>query len=804
MTKIMFVNSWGEPDQDLLDRYGRQTPNGSGIWNDLQGTANADQADCFVVLEGVPKGFDAQGKPSLYLKREPRFVEPFQAVRGMMNNDWSDGHCGITWWLDACYDQLIEKEFPKTKKLSAVVSGKYEFRLNYVKEVSQRLPRGIDIFGRGLETAGLGSNYQGELSHRGNCKLGGLADYQYTLAIENSQQPNYWTEKLADAFLAGCMPLYWGCPNIYDFFPKDALHLIDLDSPDEITKILQHKPSAANLAAIGEARELILNNYNIWPTVERILGAFSSTGLRQGTQSSPRKNSQYAAPVTLSKGFESNEMVDTTYYSQHGEDATLDRIFNYKENGVFVEVGCIDGRRFSNSLCFEERGWTGLCIEAHPDYIDLLTQNRPNSIVSACAAGDNDADEITFYANRRGSLSTLDKGQEERFRNDYAPYFSGFEEKSVPLRRLDSLFAEHHLEDIDFVSIDVEGTEVQVLKGIDFSRFRPAVFLIESDSPEQESELDEIMEAAGYHKGFAISCNIFYFRERELADQVEGSQINCELVHTGNPLDGDDDLKVKATIAISKDGVSYPLHIDGVNPADSPKENGFFHKLARLSPLAKNSKVRNWWRKRRRSRNAPQDAPLPLIAPPPKIAKQAQLHWIAELYNLRTFVETGTYLGETTGAMEPHFDHVYTVELSDELFAKAESKFADHPKVSTIHGNSAIEIPPLVKQLTEPTLFWLDGHYSGGLTAGSSDANPIYEELRAILDDLDRFAHVIVIDDARLFGTEEGYPTVDEVIHFVSSRYPKCDISIACDAIRIVPSVYELPWRPATVARVSA
>jgi len=804
MTNIMFLNSWGEADQRLLNRYGRQTPGETGIWKDLHGTANAAQADYFVILEGMPTGFDFAKKPCLYLKREPLFVEPYRPVGGIMNHDWSDGHCGITWWLDAGYDQLNAMQFQKTRKLSAVVSAKYEFRLDYVKEVSQRLPDGIDLYGRGLSSAGLGANYKGELTHSGNCKLAGLAEYEYTLAIENSQQQNYWTEKLADAFLAGCMPLYWGCPNIYDFFPQESLHLIDLDSPDEIAKILQHKPTAANNAAIREARNLILNEYNIWPTVKRILGAASSKNQLQNGKPKQHRNARYAATLTQSKGFERNKMADTTYYSQHGEDAILDKIFNYKKDGVFVEVGCIDGRRFSNSLCFEERGWKGLCVEAHPDYVDLLIANRPNSIVSACAAGDNDADEITFYANRRGSLSTLDKGQEDRFRNDYGPYFSGFEEKSVPLRRLDTLFTEHNLVDIDFVSIDIEGTEVQALKGIDFDRFRPATLVIESDSPAQESELDELMSAAGYHKGFAISCNIFYFRDRELADKIDGCQISCELVHTGNPLDEDDDLTVQATIDISKDRVSYPLHIESASQTTSTKKSGFFDKLASQTPFAKNSLVRNWWRQRRRSKNAAQAAPLPLIAPPPKIAKQSQLHWLAEMYGLRTFVETGTYLGETTAAMEPFFDNLFTVELSDQLYADAQAKFADTPKISTIHGNSAHEIPSLIKQLTEPTLFWLDGHYSGGATAGDSHANPIFEELTAILDDESRFAHVIVIDDARLFGTEEGYPTVDEVIQFVRSRNSTCDISIACDAIRIVPSKYEMPWRPASVVRASA
>jgi hypothetical protein len=95
------------------------------------------------------------------------------------------------------------------------------------------------------------------------------------------------------------------------------------------------------------------------------------------------------------------------FYGQHGEDFLLDRIFESKADGFFVEVGCIDGRRFSNTLIFEERGWRGLCIEAHEQYVDLIRKNRPHSIVCHCAAGEADDDYATFYPNARASLSTL-------------------------------------------------------------------------------------------------------------------------------------------------------------------------------------------------------------------------------------------------------------------------------------------------------------------------------------------------------------------------------------------------------------
>lgn len=225
------------------------------------------------------------------------------------------------------------------------------------------------------------------------------------------------------------------------------------------------------------------------------------------------------------------------YYSQHGEDFLLNEIFKDKESGFFVEVGCIDGRRFSNTLTFEERGWTGLCIEAHEGYIDLLRKNRPNSIICHCAAAERDEDNVMFYANARGTLSTLDKSQEERFKRDFRDYFSGFQEQTVNKRRLDTIFEEHGIKQIDILSLDVEGYEIEALQGIDFNKYKPKVFVIESDSPEHESELDRILMPNGYFKSVKLGSNIFYLIDSKLDSKLKGKTFSVELSHTNHPLD---------------------------------------------------------------------------------------------------------------------------------------------------------------------------------------------------------------------------------------------------------------------------
>ena len=79
------------------------------------------------------------------------------------------------------------------------------------------------------------------------------------------------------------------------------------------------------------------------------------------------------------------------YYGQYGQDSIIKQFFDQKNinNGVFVDIGASEGKRLSNTLLLEEYGWTGICVEAHPSYFDILKSNRPNSICYSAAAGAN-------------------------------------------------------------------------------------------------------------------------------------------------------------------------------------------------------------------------------------------------------------------------------------------------------------------------------------------------------------------------------------------------------------------------------
>lgn len=172
-------------------------------------------------------------------------------------------------------------------------------------------------------------------------------------------------------------------------------------------------------------------------------------------------------------------------------------------------------------------------------------------------------------------------------------------------------------------------------------------------------------------------------------------------------------------------------------------------------------------------------------APPPHMVKERTIRDYAEKSGVRILIETGTYYGEMVEAMKPYFDQIFSIELSKELYENAKKKFAGDERIEIIHGDSGIELGKLLGRIDDPALFWLDGHYSAGVTARGEKDTPIYEELTHIFNSKQR-GHVVIIDDARCFGADPAYPSIEELCDFIRSRRPDANIGIENDSIRII------------------
>lgn len=164
----------------------------------------------------------------------------------------------------------------------------------------------------------------------------------------------------------------------------------------------------------------------------------------------------------------------------------------------------------------------------------------------------------------------------------------------------------------------------------------------------------------------------------------------------------------------------------------------------------------------------------------PHLVKQRALQDHARRYSLRLMVETGTNLGQMIAAMLPQMREIWSIEMGDWSYNRARQRFGSHPNVHLVHGDSAIKMYEVARQITSPCLYWLDAHEFDRLT-------PIREELEAIASHFIP-GSVILIDDSKWFDGRNQYPTMDWVRAFTRSRLPSYSVHDSMHIIRLLPT----------------
>ena len=144
-------------------------------------------------------------------------------------------------------------------------------------------------------------------------------------------------------------------------------------------------------------------------------------------------------------------------------------------------------------------------------------------------------------------------------------------------------------------------------------------------------------------------------------------------------------------------------------------------------------------------------------------------------YEGGTWVESGTYLGDTTRILARHAERVFTIEPSSELAARARQGLADLSNVEVLEGLSEDVLPSLLHGLNGTISFWLDGHASGGLTHSGSKVTPIREEFATISEHIGQFDRVaVLVDDFRGFGgrhdVDGAYPSRASLVAWADSH----------------------------------
>lgn len=266
----------------------RQTPGHRGIWGDCRFLCNrpVGRCDYWVVCEGLEKSENTvcPRENTILVTNEPKTIKIYpeeflnqfatiitsqpdidhpNSVFSQTGLPWHVGrrqknHVNLSWSKD--YDELSSSPPPaKDKLISVVASSKdnsqgHRNRLMFVSALNAHFGDTIDIFGRGIN----------EIED----KWDALAPYRYHVAIENCAAPNYWTEKLSDAYLAGCHPIYYGCPNIGDYFNPRSLTQIDIADPGGAIRMIEAciRRSAYDRSRpeILIARKRVLDEHNLF------------------------------------------------------------------------------------------------------------------------------------------------------------------------------------------------------------------------------------------------------------------------------------------------------------------------------------------------------------------------------------------------------------------------------------------------------------------------------------------------------------------------------------------------------------
>jgi FkbM family methyltransferase len=197
-------------------------------------------------------------------------------------------------------------------------------------------------------------------------------------------------------------------------------------------------------------------------------------------------------------------------YAQNFEDVMLWRALKHIECGFYIDVGANDPKIDSVTKAFYDRGWRGINIEPVAQWYEKLQEERVRDINLQLAIGA-EAGELTFYELPDTGLSTIDKSIAERHEAE-----RGYKKQEylVPVKTMTEICKHYHEAPIHFLKIDVEGAEKQVLAGLDLTKIRPWIIVVESTLPntqlEDYEEWEPIILGSGYDYVYFDGLNRFY------------------------------------------------------------------------------------------------------------------------------------------------------------------------------------------------------------------------------------------------------------------------------------------------------
>lgn len=204
-------------------------------------------------------------------------------------------------------------------------------------------------------------------------------------------------------------------------------------------------------------------------------------------------------------------------YSQKGEDLMIDKYFNHKKKGFYIDIGASHPTKLSNTRFFYDKGWWGINVEPNPTRIGLFLEQRKRDINLNVGIGSR-IKKAVFYRFEGAALSTF---SEKEAKTLTKVGYKLKDQMKIQMQRLENIMKRYVKSDIDFMTVDTEGLDLEVLKSNDWKTFRPKLLVIETIdfidllvNPKKVSERKNIissyLRSKGYREYFSNGLNTLY------------------------------------------------------------------------------------------------------------------------------------------------------------------------------------------------------------------------------------------------------------------------------------------------------
>ena len=201
--------------------------------------------------------------------------------------------------------------------------------------------------------------------------------------------------------------------------------------------------------------------------------------------------------------------------SQFGEEKFILSFFEKRYKGKFVDIGCFHPTRHNNTYAMYKRGWHGINIDLNPLTIELFIFARGKDININAAISDIEESKKLYFMDELNTQNTLEANHLLFLKNEHNIKDEEISQQEIKTKRLDKILDNYNYNDIDFMNIDVEGHELNILNSIDFLKYKIKFICIEMiDHNDQakliNEKLNEILKRNGYILEKKIDFNFIF------------------------------------------------------------------------------------------------------------------------------------------------------------------------------------------------------------------------------------------------------------------------------------------------------